>query len=231
MSSGRLSGLATASKAISGAVWVDAGNAPRQVAASKANKKRFMLNLLPMFLCVGCGIGRNLPMSSPSPDLIRGLTGRSSGRCAAVTIASASGYWIPRLKRGMTSHDVADALSRLCLLHGVRLQDELLHAPGFDLANDDLVRVAAIHHVDHLEAAEFLAGMTELADDRAVELHLVDLARDRPRARKIAIWVGVGGEQVLVRPLRNARSPADADLVEDGLRLEVVIEYLVADVR
>src|SRR6266481_978378 len=203
MSSGRLSGLATASKAISGAVWADAGNAPRQVAASKANKKRFMLNLLPMFLCVcvGCGIGRNLPMSSPSPDLIRGLTGRSSRRCAAVTIASASGYWIPRLKRGMTSHDVADALSRLGLLHGVRLQDELLHAPGFDLADDDLVRIAAIHHVDHLEAAEFLAGMAELADDRAVELHLVDLASDRPCARAIAVGIGVGGEQVLVRAL------------------------------
>src|SRR5260370_22801643 len=52
MSSGRFSGLATASKAISGAVWADAGSAPRQVAASTANKKRFIVTLLMMFLCV-----------------------------------------------------------------------------------------------------------------------------------------------------------------------------------
>src|ERR1700719_3976193 len=56
MSSGKFSGLATASKAISGAVWADAGNAPSEVAASKSNKKRFMVNLLPMFLCNGFGI-------------------------------------------------------------------------------------------------------------------------------------------------------------------------------
>src|ERR1700730_3464832 len=61
MSSGRLSGLATASKAISGAVWADAGNAPSEVAASKSNKKRFMVNLLPMLLCNGFGISETCP--------------------------------------------------------------------------------------------------------------------------------------------------------------------------
>src|SRR6266853_6047818 len=81
---------------------------------------------------------------------------------------------------------VIDALPRLFLLRGVRLQDELLHAPGFDFANDDLVRIAAIHHMDHLEAAEFLAGMAELADDGSVQLHLVDLAGDRPRAGHVS---------------------------------------------
>src|SRR5258707_11641881 len=106
----------------------------------------------------------------------------------------------PAWKRGMTG-GVIDALPRLCLLHGVRLQDELLHAPGFDFAADDLVRIAAINDVDHMEAAEFLAGMTELADDGAVEFHLVDLAGDRPRAGHIAIRIGVGSEEILVRPL------------------------------
>ena len=43
----------------------------------------------------------------------------------------------PAWKRGMTG-GVIDAFPRLCLLHGVRLQDELLHAPGFDFADDDL---------------------------------------------------------------------------------------------
>src|SRR5262249_7397176 len=105
-----------------------------------------------------------------------------------------------------------------------------LHAPGFDLANDDLVRIAAIHHMDHLEAPEFLAGMTELADDRAVELHLVDLAGDRPRTQTVDIGGEVGGKQVLVMPVRYARFAADADLIVDGLRLEAVVENLVADV-
>src|SRR5450432_3233169 len=54
------------------------------------------------------------------------------------------------------------------------LQDQLLHTPGFDFANDDLVRIAAIHHVDDLKAGRHFAGPAELADDRAVQLHLVD---------------------------------------------------------
>ncbi len=100
----------------------------------------------------------------------------------------------------------------------------------FDLADDDLVGVAAIHHVDDLEAAELLAGVAELADDRAVELHLVDFAGDRPGAGPVAVRIGVGDEQVLVRALGHAGGPADADLVVDRLRLEVVVEHLVADV-
>src|SRR6202030_3041421 len=56
---------------------------------------------------------------------------------------------------------------------GLRLQEQLLDAPGFDLADHDLVRVAAIHHVHDLEAAEFLAGMAEAAEDRSVQFHLV----------------------------------------------------------
>src|SRR5215472_15048499 len=113
---------------------------------------------------------------------------------------------------------------------GLRLQDELLDAPGFDLADHDLVGVAAIHHMDHLEAAELLAGMAEAAEDRAVELHLVDLARDSPAAWTVAVRVGVGSEQILVRPLRDANRPADPDIVVDRLGLEVVVEDLVAEV-
>src|SRR2546428_3959045 len=68
-----------------------------------------------------------------------------------------------------------------CLRGAGRLsQDEFLHAPGFDFPDADLVRITAIHHVDNLESAEFLARMTELTDDRAVQFHLVDLTRDFP---------------------------------------------------
>jgi len=68
--------------------------------------------------------------------------------------------------------------------------------------NDDLVRVAAIHHVDDLEPAEFLAGVAEPTDDRPVQFQFVDLARDLPRPGRIAVGIGVGGEDVLVRPGR-----------------------------
>src|SRR5262249_30435988 len=121
-------------------------------------------------------------------------------------------------------------LPRLYLLHLLWLEDELLHAPGFDLSDDDLVGVAAIHHVDDLQSAEFLAGMTELADDGPVQFHLVDFAGDRPRAGHISVGIGVGSEKILVRSLGNAGGPADTDLVVDSLWLEVVVEDLVADV-
>src|SRR5690349_22648895 len=40
---------------------------------------------------------------------------------------------------------------------GGRHQKQFLNAPRFDFRHDDLVRVAAIHHVDHLEPAELFA--------------------------------------------------------------------------
>src|ERR1700749_1201417 len=68
------------------------------------------------------------------------------------------------------------------------LQDEFLHAPGFDFAHDDLVGIAAVHHVNHLEARRQLAGMAELADHGAVQLQLVDLAGLGPASRPLAVW-------------------------------------------
>src|SRR5438552_1716170 len=115
-------------------------------------------------------------------------------------------------------------------LSGRWLQDESLHAPGFDFPNNDFVGIAAIHHVDDLEPAEFLAGMAELPNDRPVQFQLVDLARDGPRAWSIAVGVGVGGKDVLMRALRNANGPTHTKVVVDGLRLEVVVEDLVPDV-
>src|SRR3989454_8635897 len=73
--------------------------------------------------------------------------------------------------------------------------------------------------------------MAEPADDRPVQFHLVDLARDIPRPRRIAVGVGVGGEDILVRARRNANGPANSKVVVDLLRLEVVVEDLVPKVR
>src|SRR6185436_7053425 len=89
---------------------------------------------------------------------------------------------------------------------------QLLHAPRFNLADDDLVRVAAVHHVDHLEAAELLARMAELAEHRAIELHLVDLSGVGPRTLRIAVRIRVRREHVLMRAGRNAYAPAGASV-------------------
>src|ERR1700681_1314061 len=121
-------------------------------------------------------------------------------------------------------------LSGARCLRGHRLQDELLGAPRFDFTNDDLVRVAAIHHVDDLEAAEFLAGVAEPADDCPVQLQLVDLPRDIPGPGRIAVGVGVGGKDVLVRARRNADGPTNTKVVVGGLRLEVIVQDLVPEV-
>src|SRR5438093_10790816 len=98
------------------------------------------------------------------------------------------------------------------------LQYEFLHPPGFDFRDNDLVWIAAIHHVDNLEPAEFLAGMAELTKDRPVQFQLVDLTRDGPRAGRIAVGVGVGGKDVLMRALRNANGATNSKVVVDGFR-------------
>src|SRR5580704_6547781 len=110
-------------------------------------------------------------------------------------------------------HPFLSCLSCARCLRRHRLQDELLHAPGFDFPDDDLVRVAAIHHVDDLEPAEFLAGVAKPANDRPVQFQLVDLARDIPRPRRVAVGVGVGGKDVLVRARRNANGPTNTKVV------------------
>src|SRR5579871_5633879 len=122
-------------------------------------------------------------------------------------------------------------LMRISLMSGARPaalgsrchEQELLHAPRFDLGDDDLVRVAAIHHVDHLEAAELLGGVTEAAEDGAVQFHFVNLARDVPRAGRVAVGIGVGGEQILVRAGRDADRPRGADVAVNGLEVEIVV--------
>src|SRR5689334_4223251 len=58
----------------------------------------------------------------------------------------------------------------------LRVQDDVLHAPRGDLRDPQVVVVAAVHAVNRRELLHLLAGLAELAEHRAVELHLVDLA-------------------------------------------------------
>src|SRR5580658_6926968 len=50
----------------------------------------------------------------------------------------------------------------ILLFHARLFQHQFLHPPRLDLRDDDLIRIPAIHHVDHLETAQFLARMAEL---------------------------------------------------------------------
>src|SRR6188768_4280342 len=109
-----------------------------------------------------------------------------------------------------------------------RRQDELLHAPRFDLAQDDLVGITTVHHVNHLEPGRDLARFPELADHRAIELRLVDLTRRLPRSRRVAVRVRIGMEDVLMRPRRDAQRPADPEVGDLPNRLQVVVEHLIA---
>src|SRR6185436_19809795 len=76
----------------------------------------------------------------------------------------------------------------------LRVQDDLLCAPRGDLGHPQLVLVAAID---------------------AVELHLVDLAGDVARSRRVAVRIGVRRIEVLMRARRDAERPRVAHVVVD----------------
>ena len=109
-----------------------------------------------------------------------------------------------------------------------RLEHQFLHAPRLDLADDDLVRIAAIHHVNDLESGRGLARLSELAEHRSVQLRLVDFAGDVPRSRHVAVRIRIRQEDVLVRPAGNTHRPADAQVGDLPDRLQVVVEHLIA---
>src|SRR5262245_58925076 len=90
------------------------------------------------------------------------------GRTAAATSASASASF-------MDACFMVRSLSAACARPGRRrLQDVFLHAPRFDLAEDDLVRIAAVEHVNDLESRRILSRLAELAEHGAIEFRLVD---------------------------------------------------------
>src|SRR6188508_884908 len=109
-----------------------------------------------------------------------------------------------------------------------RMQNVLLHAPRLDFAEDQLVRVAAVDLVDHLEPGRDLPGLAELADHGAVHFRLVDFARVLPRFWRITVRIRVGEEDVLMRSRRDAQRPSGAEGGDLPDRLQIVVELLVA---
>src|SRR6185295_13154027 len=61
------------------------------------------------------------------------------------------------------------------------IQHDLLRPPRRNLGHEQLIRITAVEAMDGAEFSQPLARFAELAEDRAVELHLVDLTRDCPR--------------------------------------------------
>src|SRR5579883_1719196 len=87
--------------------------------------------------------------------------------------SAANAIWRMRFMSGLLSQ-------RRRFRRRLRFQYQLLHTPGFDFGNDDLVRIAAIHHVHDLETGHEFAGVTEFSDDRSIEFHFVNLAGGFP---------------------------------------------------
>ena len=79
-----------------------------------------------------------------------------------------------------------------------------------------------------------LAAAAELADDGAVQLHLVDLAGELGRRRRGAVGPRVRDVEVLLarvlrpRPTRDAHRPRVADVGVVGLPVQVVVQHLHA---
>src|SRR5262245_14315300 len=96
------------------------------------------------------------------------------------------------------------------------LERQPLHTPVGDLADVELRLAPAIHLVDRSKLLDQFAGCSELAEDLAVERHLVDLAVVHRRGR-----IRIGREQVLLRARRDADRRWRTDV--DILRLEIPV--------
>src|ERR1019366_3580604 len=111
-----------------------------------------------------------------------------------------------------------------------RMQGQLLYPPRRDFAHQQFVLVPAVDLVYRAELAQLFARVPEPAEDRSVELHLVDLAGHRLDLRVVVVRIRVGAVEILMRPGRDAHGPRRAHVVVNGLEIEVVVEDLHAAV-
>src|ERR1700730_6635648 len=110
------------------------------------------------------------------------------------------------------------------LLRLARVQRELLHAPVRNFTDVELIFVPAVDFVDRSEFLQLLAGLAELAEDLAIELHLVDFAV----VIEITGTVGVRAVEVLVRARRDTHGPRRAYVEEHRFQSAIVVEHLNA---
>src|SRR5687767_6507848 len=111
---------------------------------------------------------------------------------------------------------------------GGSTERELLCTPRHDLANEDLVFVPAVDVMHGRELAEALPRLAELADDRAVQLHLEYLAGYSIDCSDILIGIRVGTVQVLMRPGSDAYGPRCTDVLVHRSQRQIVGKHLNA---
>src|SRR5262249_27041066 len=107
------------------------------------------------------------------------------------------------------------------LTHLPGSQHQLLNAPVAQFTDQQFVLAAAVDGVDDVELLRQPAGTSELADDAAVELELVDLAV----VERLAV-VRVRRVEVLVRARRDADRRWRGDVRNLWLRVAVAVEHL-----
>src|SRR3954471_13027048 len=114
-------------------------------------------------------------------------------------------------------------------LSGGGVQDELLEPPFNDFTDQNLIFKAAIDPVYRAELSLLFAGDTEFAKHGAVQFHFEDLSGDLVNLRVVRVRVGIGGVEILMpRSRGDAQRPGRPDVVEGGLVIQVVVEYLDA---
>src|SRR5690349_2790337 len=81
------------------------------------------------------------------------------------------------------------------------VQGQFLNPPVGDLPHIYFVVFAAVHLVNGAELLQLFTAGAELAENGAIEFHLID-------GRLIEVLgVGIGGIQILVRPGSDAQGP------------------------
>src|SRR4029453_14922744 len=90
--------------------------------------------------------------------------------------------------------------------------------------------IPAVHLVRRRELAESFSRSAELADDLAVELHLVDFASEVNASCGRAVGPGIRYVEILMRSAGHAHRPRIADIGIGRLEIQVVIPYLHASV-
>src|SRR5437773_2779750 len=69
----------------------------------------------------------------------------------------------------------------------LRFQNDFLHAERGDLRHEQLVRIPAIDLVYRAEFLQLLSGFSETAEDRSIQLHLVNLTGDVAELRQTVV--------------------------------------------
>src|SRR5687767_15151990 len=144
-----------------------------------------------------------------------------SARCERAGNMSTTASASSRTPAAATSATSVQCASSRDVIAGSAFKRHFLHAPVRHLADEQDVLLAAVDRVGQPELLRQLAGRTELADDLAIELHLVDR-----RVLHAVFVAGVGDVEVLRRSAGHAHGERRADVAELRLERAFRVEHL-----